>query len=68
MLYNTVVLEGRGLTLRVTVTVYPDHFYERFFKSLLASGAGAGARQIHEALEAARRSAFDIFRRELPLT
>jgi hypothetical protein len=61
-------LEGRGFTLRVTVTVYPDHFYERFFKSLLASGAGAGARQIHEALKAAGRSAFDIFRKDVPLT
>jgi hypothetical protein len=33
--------------------VAPDHFYERFFRSLLASGAGAGAPQIHEALERA---------------
>lgn len=61
-------LPGRGLTLRVTVTVYPDHFYTGFFKSLLASGDGAGAPQIREALEATRRSAFDIFSKDVPLT
>jgi nitrate/TMAO reductase-like tetraheme cytochrome c subunit len=61
-------LDGKGLMLRVSVTVAPDHFYERFFKSLLGSGAGAGAKQIHEALEAARRSTFEIFKRDLPLT
>lgn len=61
-------LERRGLALRVTVTVAPDHFYERFFTSLLASGAGAGAPQIREALEAARRSTFDVFKKDLPLT
>jgi hypothetical protein len=56
------------LRLRVTVTVYPDHFYTRFFESLLASGAGAGTHEIRQALEATRRSAFEVFRRELPLT
>jgi len=61
-------LEGRGLTLRVTVTVYPDHFYTGFFESLLVSGAGAGAPQLREALEATRRSVFDIFRKDMPLT
>lgn len=61
-------LAGQGLTLRVTVTVYPDHFYTGFFKSLLASGAGAGAPQIREALEMTRRSPFDIFSKDVPLT
>jgi hypothetical protein len=61
-------LRGKGLTLRVTVTVYPDHFYTGFFKSLLASGVDAGASQIREALEATRRSAFDIFSKDVPLT
>jgi nitrate/TMAO reductase-like tetraheme cytochrome c subunit len=61
-------LDGKGLALQVTVTVAPDHFYERFFKSLLASGAGAGAKQIHEALEGTRRSTFEIFKKDLPLT
>lgn len=61
-------LAGKALTLRVTVSVDPDHFYTGFFKSLLASSAGVGARQIHEALEASRRSRFDIFSRDVPLT
>ena len=51
-----------------SVTVQPDHFYTEFFKSLLASGAGAGTRQIHEALEVSRRSPFDIFSKDVPLT
>lgn len=61
-------LTGPGLTLRVTLTVHPDHFYTGFFKSLLASGVGAGASDIHEALEHSRRSAFEVFSKDLPLT
>ena len=61
-------LGGKGLTLRASVTVQPDHFYAGFFKSLLASGTGKGARQIHEALEVSRRSSFDVFSRDVPLT
>jgi cytochrome c554/c'-like protein len=57
-----------GLSLRVTVTVFPDHFYTRFFESLLAGGAGLGTAQIGEALEASRRSPFVIFSRDIPLT
>ncbi len=61
-------LERGGLSLRVTVTVFPDHFYTGFFESLLASGAGAGRAQIQEALEASRRSSFVLFTRVTPLT
>ncbi|MGH7391553.1 MAG: multiheme c-type cytochrome [Candidatus Rokuibacteriota bacterium] len=61
-------LERAGLRLRVVVTVYPDHFYTRFFGSLLTTGAGRGDRDIREALEATRRSAFELYRREIPLT
>jgi len=61
-------IDRGGLRLRATVTVHPDHFYVRFFESLLASGAGSGADDIRQALAAARRSAFELFRRELPLT
>ena len=61
-------IERPDLRLRVTVTVYPDHFYTRFFESLLASGAGAGERQIREALEATRRSRFTLYQRDLPLS
>ena len=57
-----------GLRLKVTVTVFPDHFYTGFFAALLESGAGAGEGQVREALEATRRSPFRIFEREVPLT
>jgi len=61
-------LDRPGLSLRVTVTVFPDHFYARFFEALLTSGAGQGAAQIEAALEVSRRSSFAIFRRDLALT
>jgi Cytochrome c554 and c-prime len=61
-------LDRAGLSLRVTVTVFPDDFYTRFFEALLSSGAGAGKDQITAALEATGRSPFSIFQREVPLT
>lgn len=61
-------LDQPGLTLRVTVTVYPDHFYTGFFGALLETGAGDGEAMIREALEATRRSPFEIFARDVPLT
>jgi hypothetical protein len=61
-------LDARGLTLRVTVTVYPDHFYTGFFELLLASSAGVGERHIREALEATRRSAYVLFARDIPVS
>ncbi len=61
-------LDQAGLALRVTITVLPDEFYTRFFESLLRTGAGAGAGEIRQALEATRRSVFVIFDREVPLT
>ena len=61
-------LEGPGLALRVTVTVYPDHFYTGFFAALLETGAGAGEAELRDALEATRRSPFEIFARDVPLT
>jgi len=56
-----------GVRLKVTVTVFPDHFYTGFFESLLDNGAGEGEAQIREALDATRRSAFVIFDRDVPL-
>jgi hypothetical protein len=50
------------------VTVRPDHFHTGFVESLLASGAGAGAPQIREALEATWRSVFGILSKDVPLT
>ena len=60
-------LNQPGLRLKVTVTVYPDHFYTGFFESLLAQGAGKGTPQIREALAATRRSPFVLFEKELSL-
>lgn len=61
-------LDRPGLSLRITVTVLPDHFYTRFFQALLDGGAGAGTSQIREALEATRRSVFVLWNRDVPLT
>jgi len=61
-------LDRPGLTLRVTVTVYPDHFYTGFFGALLETGAGDEDTLLREALEATRRSPFEIFARDVPLT
>lgn len=61
-------LDQPGLGLRVTVTVYPDHFYTGFFAALLETGPGGGEADIREALDATRRSPFEIFARDVPLT
>ena len=59
--------ETPGGRLRLSIIVEPDAFYTRFFETLLAQGAGRGEGQIREALEATRRSPFEVFRRELPI-
>jgi hypothetical protein len=61
-------VDRAGLRARLSVVVYPDEFYTRFFESLLAQGAGRGEAQIREALAATRRSLFMVFEREIPLT
>ena len=61
-------VESAGIRARVTVTVYPDAFYTRFFETLLQQGAGKGEAQIREALAASRRSPFTVFEKELPLS
>jgi len=60
-------LDRPGLRARLRVVVEPDAFYTRFFAALLAQGAGRGAAEIREALEATRRSPFTLFEQELPL-
>jgi hypothetical protein len=50
------------------VIVEPDAFYVAFFETLLRQGAGGGEAQIRQALEAARRSPFSVFTREIPLS
>ena len=61
-------VDRAGVRARLSVVVYPDEFYTRFFESLLAQGAGRGETQIREALAATRRSPFTVFTQELPLT
>jgi hypothetical protein len=61
-------LERRGLRARLSVIVYPDAFYTRFFETLLVQGAGRGEAQIREALAATRRSPFTVFEKEVPLS
>jgi hypothetical protein len=61
-------LDRAGLRARLSVIVYPDAFYTRFFETLLRQGAGRGEARIREALEATRRSPFTVFVQELPLS
>jgi hypothetical protein len=61
-------VERAGLSVRVRVTVYPDHFYTRFFESLLLEGPGRGKAEIQKALDATRQSTFELYRRDVPLT
>lgn len=61
-------VDRAGLHLVATVTVEPDYFYTRFFESLLKTGAGSGTADIRAALQASRRSSFQIFNRTVPLT
>lgn len=66
--YNRAV-GGKGWKLKVEVTVHPDHFYERFFESVLQSNSFPGTRkQLEKALERTRRSSFSIFTREIPIS
>jgi len=65
--YRSVVA-APGVRLRLSVVVYPDWFYTRFFQALLLQGAGRGAEPVREALEATRRSSYVLFERDVPLT
>jgi nitrate/TMAO reductase-like tetraheme cytochrome c subunit len=62
-----IKVPARGARARLAVTVEPDAFYAAFFEVLLRQGAGRGEAQIRQALDAARRSPFTVFERELPL-
>jgi len=58
-----------GRRARLSVVVYPDAFYTRFYEALLAGGgAGRGEPAIREALAASRRSVFTLFERVVPLS
>lgn len=66
LVYRRRVPDGAARA-RFSVAVHPDAFYTRLFESLLAQGAGRGAREIRAALEASRRSSFTLFERQIPL-
>lgn len=56
------------LKLKISVTVYPDHFYARFYKSILDNNsAGKGRALIEQAYKAASNSQFSIYEKLLPL-
>jgi Cytochrome c554 and c-prime len=59
---------GPGIRARLAVVVEPDAFYVGFFETLLQQGAGRGESDIKKALDAARRSPFRVFEREIPLS
>jgi Cytochrome c554 and c-prime len=60
-------LEARATAARLSVVVFPDAFYTRFFESLLREGAGRGAAQIRQALAETERSSFTVWSHELPV-
>jgi hypothetical protein len=57
-----------GMQLKVEVTVHPDHFYTRFYESVLQDGgAEAGRPLLEKALEESRASVFTLFEQTIPL-
>jgi hypothetical protein len=64
--YRRRLEQTTGVRLRAAVRVEPDHFYTGFFESLLNS-AGEESHEIAAALDASRRSAFELYRRDIPL-
>lgn len=65
----TQTMPADNLYLRVEVTVLPDHFYTRFYQSMLSNGsAGRGTKLIQQALEESQQSSFSIFEKTVPLT
>jgi hypothetical protein len=63
-----IKVPARGTRARLAVVVEPDAFYAAFFDVLLRQGAGRGEAQIRQALDAARRSPFTVFERDVPLS
>jgi hypothetical protein len=61
-------VSGSGMRARLAVVVEPDAFYVGFFETLLRQGAGPGEADIRKALDAARRSPFTVFQRDVPLS
>src|SRR5438094_7657639 len=63
-----VKVESAGMRARVAGVVGPDAFYETSCHKRMRHIGGVCEAQLREALEAARRSPFSVFERELPLT
>lgn len=58
-----------GLSMKVEIVVEPDHFYERFYESVLeGNDKGPGRELLEQALEDTRDSAFDIYKQVFPLS
>ncbi len=65
----TQTMPADNLFLHVEVTVLPDHFYTRFYQSMLSNGsAGRGTELIQQALKESLQSSFQIFEKTVPLT
>jgi len=57
-----------NMQLHVEVTVYPDHFYSRFYESMLGNGsAGRGTKLIEQALKQSQASSFTLYKKTIPL-
>lgn len=62
-------IDRRNLKLKVSVVVFPDHFYTRFFEAVLAGDQVVkGRKLLEEALKATRRSPFTIFEQEIQVS
>ncbi len=66
--YQETLAEA-DLQFRVEIVVYPDHFYTRFYESLLERGeAGDGRTLIEEALAHSRTTSFSVYEKTFPLS
>jgi thiol-disulfide isomerase/thioredoxin len=62
-------INADNMQLHVEVTVYPDHFYTRFYESMLSNGsAGRGTQLIKQALKESQASSFTLFEKTIPLS
>jgi len=80
-LYDTRIPPGETLTinyqqkvisnnmqLHVEITVYPDHFYTRFYESALRYGSTDGEnKHIKQALKDSQNSSFILYEKDIPL-
>ena len=61
-------LRGKPARLKISITVEPDHFYERFYQLRLANmEEGPNAELLRQALANARQSHFTLFEQDYPI-